>query len=404
MKVLVLSPVNPAAKDSGFKIAVASDVEALRGVGSEVTILCAVVNPTPSQHVLAGSVVREFPVRPGGRAHRVMRGLLGDVPTAVERYYTAEMSAAIRAEVRCGTFELVLVEDVSLARWLPLVREVLPDARVILRSHNDMGLVTAAQVEAAPAILKPLYRLEHRRWVALERFGLEQADETWAITAEEKQTLIARYGKPNVRFLPVALDVDRYATTVGALGSPARFGHLGTLDLKKSPGMVRFLRRIWPHIHSQYKEAELVLGGKVTASARLAGRSVTCMGYVEDELAFLASIRYFVNPQSMGAGIKLKSLVGMAAGRILVSTGVGVQGMNVEHGVHYWNIDTLEAADDLRSIWQDDALNRNIGAAGRSWVEEHHAPRVVEEVMAELLASPRSSGDSAKHFPRAADR
>jgi hypothetical protein len=385
MDVLIVSPVNPQQRDGGFKIAIASDVAALRAAGARVAMVCSVVGTPEPTCPQPGLCIEQVPVKQGGRVRRSIRSLASGIPAAVERYYTREMAAKLREQAAARRYDLVVVQDVSLGRWIPLLRKALPKATLVLRSHNDMTTVSAAQTGAAPALLRPLYREEQRRWARLERDALEQADAIWAITEDEAAAFKQRHRGRQVGCLPIAVDVERYAA-VGTCGNaPDRFGHLGTLDWKKSPGMTRFLRDIWPDIRRHRPRAELVLGGRVTAARRLAGQGVSVLGYVPDDRAFLSDIDIFVNPQTIGAGIKLKSLVSLAAGRVLLSTAIGVQGMRVRHGTHYLDLDLLHRRRQVDRLWCDAAQSRHIAECGRAWVREHHCEAAVARRLQTLL-------------------
>ena len=57
-------------------------------------------------------------------------------------------------------------------------------------------------------------------------------------------------------------------------------------------------------------------------------------GRCSSDAEFLAKGRYFVNPQESGSGIKIKSLVAMASGKLLISTPIGVEGIPTKNGAH----------------------------------------------------------------------
>ena len=87
---------------------------------------------------------------------------------------------------------------------------------------------------------------------------------------------------------------------------------------------------------------------------------------------YFESARAVVVPLRVGTGTRLKALEGMAAGRPVVGTAVGMAGIGVEDGVHALVADdprTFAAAviDALRR----DSLARSLADAGRAHVERN---------------------------------
>ena len=63
-----------------------------------------------------------------------------------------------------------------------MIREVLPQAKLVLRSHNVMHDVRAEQAERTKGLTKPFVAFDCRRFQAFERQAVESTDAHWAIT------------------------------------------------------------------------------------------------------------------------------------------------------------------------------------------------------------------------------
>jgi glycosyltransferase involved in cell wall biosynthesis len=111
--------------------------------------------------------------------------------------------------------------------------------------------------------------------------------------------------------------------------------------------------------------------------------NVQITGWVPDVNPFLHAAAVYVVPMRMGSGTRLKLLQAMAAGRAVVSTTTGAQGLTLPDG------DVLRLADSADDFAQavivllKDAQQRQIlGAAGRRYVQENYdwsviAPRLL---------------------------
>ena len=96
-------------------------------------------------------------------------------------------------------------------------------------------------------------------------------------------------------------------------------------------------RKVWPLVRAARPDARLLLVGRQPAPAvrDLAGPDIDVTGTVPDVQPFLAQARCTLAPLLAGGGSRLKILESLAAGRPVVSTRVGAEGLDdvVAHGI-----------------------------------------------------------------------
>jgi glycosyltransferase involved in cell wall biosynthesis len=99
-------------------------------------------------------------------------------------------------------------------------------------------------------------------------------------------------------------------------------------------------------------------------------RRIELTGPVPDAVAELASAQVAVVPLLAGSGTRLKIMEAWAAGRAVVSTSLGAEGLDVRHGKH------LLLADDpagfaaaVSKLLESEELRGQLGAAGRALYE-----------------------------------
>jgi glycosyltransferase involved in cell wall biosynthesis len=68
----------------------------------------------------------------------------------------------------------------------------------------------------------------------------------------------------------------------------------------------------------------------LVAAARQRGLPWTFTGYIDDIRPHVATARVFVIPLRVGSGTRIKAFEAMAMGRPVVSTTVGVEGLDVK--------------------------------------------------------------------------
>lgn len=385
MRVLILSPVVPFARNMGVKQAVMSDLEALLQLGADVTLVAYHAGNELANLGAVPVPTELLPQKPGSRAVRSLRSLLSLLPAAAERYYSAANQRQLRTIAKRVNPDVILLQVVTVTGWLRDLRRWCPRARIVYRAHDVMDQVGRHEYRACVPLAKPLFLREWRRWRRMERLAVAEADETWAITQVDRNLLGDLYNQPLVSHLPVSVDLDRYAKVRVEDGDPHTWLHLGTLDMRKSKGVLDFVQNVWPTITGLDDQARLVLGGKISFRRPLVASRLRHVGPVDSDLDFYRYGRISLNPQTIGSGLQIKSLVSLASSRVLVSRRLGVEGMGLQHGEHYWDLDRLSAQGELSRIVSDTRRNLEIARAGCQWVTEHHHPVATQRVLESLL-------------------
>ena len=149
----------------------------------------------------------------------------------------------------------------------------------------------------------------------------------------------------------------------------------GNLEYHPNVAAVRFFAAdVWPQLRE--RDAELrwrLIGRNEQAVARwVAGDPrIETTGPVDDALAELARVRVVVVPLLAGSGTRVKILEAWAAGRAVVSTRVGAEGLPAVHRENLLLADSpTEILEAVLVLLEDEPLRRRLGEAGRRLVEE----------------------------------
>lgn len=146
----------------------------------------------------------------------------------------------------------------------------------------------------------------------------------------------------------------------------------GNLEYHPNVEAVRwFAREVWPGVHAALPGAEWrLIGRNPEAIAHLAS-DATVTGPVDDAIVELARGRVCVVPLLSGSGTRFKILEAWAAGRAVVSTTIGAEGLGARNGTHLILADTAMAfREAVVRLWNDPQLRLAIGDAGRRLYEE----------------------------------
>jgi glycosyltransferase involved in cell wall biosynthesis len=199
---------------------------------------------------------------------------------------------------------------------------------------------------------------------------LELVDQVWFASLGDARRVIRPEHPPYV-IVPNVID-----TPVGRQElspHPLSAAFLGSFDYPPNEAAaVRFASRIAPRVRAREPNSRFVLiGRQPTPSIRRVAdqNSVLLWADVPNAADALARCMVLVVPLSTGGGTRLKVLEAMSTGVPVVSTALGVAGLDLEPGRHYLGGET---DDDLASAvlrcWRDEDLRRRLIVNGRELV------------------------------------
>ena len=227
----------------------------------------------------------------------------------------------------------VLLEDVTpLVVWQKL-GHLFAELSLATRSHNVLSMVFETFCKQGPLFSRLAWWIERTKIYYFERKAMEVSDKFWAITDQDQAYYSKLFNLPCDGVLGVDIALDKYEKTQQGDWNNILF--LGFIDFRKGYGMQKFISESWPRVYQKLPTAQLLLAGKNTDTFSNPKQGIQGVGFIDDDVDFLSKGMIFVNPHQNETGIKLKSLVAMASGKLLISSKAGVEGIPGEHGKHY---------------------------------------------------------------------
>jgi glycosyltransferase involved in cell wall biosynthesis len=245
---------------------------------------------------------------------------------------------------------------------------------VIYHSHNAEFKLWEAFASTKSSIKRWLLKWEAARVKKFERWAISRSRFTF-IAPNDQKAIQERIGFKDDAFRPTYhLGNDEWLDhpDVDLSTTEQRLFFAGTLDWEPNrDGLMWFLQSVWPLVIKRHPNCHLEVCGR-NADQHLIQvlkhtQNVNYHGFVEDLEAVMIQCRAAVVPLRFGSGMKLKSFDALYRGIPLISTPIGVEGINIENKKHAFIVSTpdqfLESVTTVIENIHEATTIRNNGRA-----------------------------------------
>jgi glycosyltransferase involved in cell wall biosynthesis len=273
----------------------------------------------------------------------------------------------VRRAAAEAPLDLLQVEYMQMA---PFAEGVAAATRV-LDLHNVESALAASYARARRPPWSAPFHLEAAALRALERRALRAFDTVVVVSRREKDRLPQGPGA-------VVVCRNGIDTPVALPPAPSpTVAFVATMGWAPNTDAALWLGRdIWPRVRLEMPEARLLLVGRdpTPAVRALASETIEVSGTVADVRPYLARTRVAVAPLRSGGGTRLKLLEALGAGRPVVATSIGVDGLEDLVGRGVVVADAAAAiAGALVELLKDPAAAADMGRAGHDAVATDHS-------------------------------
>ena len=319
-----------------------------------------------------------------------LRSQVSKRPFLIERDDLKTMRRQVEELRRSRTFDVVHADQLTMTQFALAFQGSTPQPRLVFDAHNATWTIVERMIQNAPAILKPVLSLEAKRVEHYEGSLIRQFDHTLAVTEIDRRALLkaARIyhqmvPADRIRVIPIAIDTTILVPIQRTTGSH-NIVTIGTLLYPPNADGVRwFTNEVFPLIRRQVPDVTLTIIGKGAPVdlVRLASQSsgkITITGYVPDLVPYLEKAALMVVPVRAGGGMRVRILEAFARGIPVVTTSVGLEGIEARPGEDVLVEDTAERfAIAVVQLLKDPKLQMRLAANGRGLAETYYDWQVV---------------------------
>ncbi len=318
--------------------------------------------------------------RPRAGLFRRLRRAAGPRPYYVGYNENPLLARALADLDRAESLDVVHLELGYLA---PLLSELSPRPLRVLAEQETMSLAIE-RLRSLPMRERTLYEWYVGRTAAtVRRFEsgtLPSFDLLFGISPSEAARLSEVVRRP-VPVLPHVASTAAFRPPERESGGRGvlfvgNFGHRPNLH-----ALSWLLGGVWPLVAREAPGARLeVVGPRLPEAerARLSGLGAVPHGRVEDLAAAYGAAAVVVNPVRTGGGMRGKVLEAFACARAVVSTSLGMEGIDAVPETHFSLADNPgQFAAAIVRYLESPGLRAAHGAAARRLAEERYDPAVV---------------------------
>ncbi len=298
-------------------------------------------------------------------------------PYTVNRFSNKRTRKILKELLRRETFDIMQIEGLSMAQYLPLLREY-SKAQIVFRPHNAEYVIWDQMKKTEQNPLKKLYfhLLSHQ--IKTYEYKMTRQFTALLPISHEDASIFRRWNPAaRIMVLPYGIKIPSKPSTSPAPGLPVLL-FLGSLDWQPNiNGLLWFLKKIWPALTCEFPELTLRIAGrnpdrrlvhtirviqkKALTKTNPSHATIDFLGEIETTDSFYTSGSIFIVPLLAGSGIRIKILEAMARQQAIVSTTIGTTGIPARHGQHILIADNVnDFTDTLKNLLKDPVLYTKI--------------------------------------------
>ena len=305
---------------------------------------------------------------------------LGPYPLVVIRNRSSVEKRAVEEELRKEKYDLIHAEAFYV---MPHIPNTLVPTILVEQTIEYMVYKHYVDNEVSP-LLKPFYMLDVLKCRFWEKYFWRKTDRLVAVSKEDRKVMQRLVSGIKVDIIPNGVDFDYFNAKSVSRFDPPRvlYGVTNFEWLQNREAVDVLVKNIWPGVIKKMKDVKLWIVGRKIPKELVAlsqlRNDIEVTESIEDARdAYLAS-SVIVTPIRGSGGTRLKILEAMAAGLPVVSTTMGVAGLELTNGKEVIVSDNTQGLIAATiDLLQNKTKATRIGVNGQRFVKKYFDWQVI---------------------------
>lgn len=308
-------------------------------------------------------------------------------PYSMSKYCQPWIAKELKKLLARESYDLLICDFLLTAAVVPWN---WPKPKVLF-THNIEAVIWERHYRVSKnPIWKAVSYREYRLLERMERNYVSRAEHVLAVSENDHDFFLKYAPKERMSVIPTGVDIDYFRPGQGE-EEPESIVFTGSMDwTANEDGIVFFIERVLPLVRQRFPNTKLyVVGRRPTARLKRIGESeknIVVTGTVDDIRPYLARGSVYVVPLLVGGGTRIKIYEAMAAGKAVVSTTIGAEGLPLTTGENILLADEPETlASSIIELLGDRAKRERIGNNARKLVAENYSWKAVGKTLSDVL-------------------
>ncbi len=395
MEILQLTKKFPYPIKDGEVIAIHNLSNSYKTLGAELTLLCM---NTPKHYFKIEELPDDYQIYKTIHVVEVdtavkpipaFFNLFSSESYHISRFDSPDYHEKLTTILQKENFDVIQLETLFLAPYINTIRKY-SKAKIVLRAHNIEHEIWERITKNTTFLPKRWYlKLLSRRLAIFEKEQLNNCDLLLPITQRDLD-YARSFGFNKKAFVtPIGLNAAKYKPDNSSFQKPFSLSFIGSLDwMPNVEGLNWFLDKIWPKVKSKHPTISLHLAGRNTPDSlyQLESNQLKVLGEIQDAKAFINAHSLMLVPLLSGSGMRVKILEGMALGKVVLSTTVGLEGIIGKDKETFLIANTPEEfIEALDYCYENPEAIKLMGAAARKVIlKEYDNKAIGKRVLSEF--------------------
>jgi polysaccharide biosynthesis protein PslH len=399
IQILFVATNLPVPANSGQAIRSLSIIRALAESGHELNFVSFAGRGQAEAPELLSSYCREIDLlereitNMSQRADYLKRGvcLLLFKPYSLERFRCEAMQATIQRQLSAKRFDLIVCDGLYALVNVPQTK-----VPIALNCHNVEYVIFKRYSQVEKNFFKKCYAiLETHLMRDAERRSCHRSAIAMACSNDDRDVLHQLLADLPIIVVPNAVDTDSYPPdeSLSSGNSSPILLFQGAMDWYPNRDAVEFfIRTVLPLVRAECPTVRFIVAGRnppvrfVQEFGAYAGVEFT--GTVPDMRPYLSAATVVVVPLRLGSGTRIKILEACAAGKPVVSTSVGAEGLDLQAGREIILADDpAQFSRSVVTLLRDPVRRSAIGTLARNVIVERYSHLALKRSLKELIST-----------------
>lgn len=398
MRILSLTNKMPYPPKDGGTIGIFNILKALHNAGNEVHLLAM---NTPKHFInpkdIPNNIIEELhleiiDINTNLSLFKLFKNFVfSQKPYISERFYSYEYELKLTELLKKYKFDIVQLEGLYLCKYIKTIRKN-SDAKISLRSHNIEHEIWQRAAVNSPNIIKRWYMANLSKRIKQQKIKyIDTYDLLVPITNRDAKIYTDCGNSKPMLIFPAIVNLSHFERCKQNFESISLF-HLGALDwIPNIEGLKWFILDCWPKIREIMPGIDFHVAGRNADTEFikiLNTDGIIYHGEVPDAVDFIDTYSVMIVPLLSGSGMRIKIIEGMSAGKVIITTSIGAEGIPI---ADYENILLADTAEEfinkIKYLSEDTTKISKIGKNAQEFIKRNYSDKVLAAKLSKFYQS-----------------